>query len=102
LIGRSNRPLKNTAIVTARALFGRLAPIVSRMYSIDLRYHWLLNDEKWWTDEDHCLKISRWQRAQVSPRKKFAGMMPRTLVSADEGRTGCWPAASPRPCWWAR
>ena len=29
-------------------------PTTSCMYSIDLRYHWLLNDEKWCAEEFHC------------------------------------------------
>ena len=28
-------------------------PTTSCMYSIDFRYHWLLNDEKWCADEFH-------------------------------------------------
>ena len=47
LMGRSNRPLKNTAWSwqPAHHLEGRV-PTTSCMYSTDLRYHWLLNDEK--------------------------------------------------------
>src|SRR5215468_2047340 len=54
LIGRSNRPLKKTAWSWQPAHhFEGLVPTTSCMYSIDLRYHWLLKDEKWWADEFH-------------------------------------------------
>src|ERR1035441_735394 len=35
--------------------FEGLVPTVSCMYSIDLRYHWLLNDEKWCAELNHWL-----------------------------------------------
>ena len=55
LMGRSNRPLKNTAWSWQPAHhFEGFVPTTSCMYSIDLRYHWLLNDEKWCADEFHC------------------------------------------------
>src|SRR5437763_1755595 len=39
--------------------------------------------------------MSRWHRPHVwLVRKKFAGMIPRTFVSADEGKNGL---AGPRP-----
>src|SRR3954470_15019351 len=54
-IGRSKRPLKNTAWSWQPAHhFDGFVPTTSCMYSIDLRYHWLLNDEKWCADEVHC------------------------------------------------
>src|SRR5688500_657178 len=47
-------------------------PTTSCMYSMDLRYHWLLKDEKWWALSFHWSKMSLWQRAQASdPRKKL-------------------------------
>ena len=54
LIGRSKRPLKKTAWSwqPAHHLLG-FVPTTSCMYSIDFRYHWLLNDEKWCADEFH-------------------------------------------------
>jgi hypothetical protein len=47
LMGRSKRPLKKTAWSwqPAHHFEGRV-PTTSCMYSMDLRYHWLLNDEK--------------------------------------------------------
>ena len=45
---------EHRVVVTARAPFRRLRPTTSCMYSIDLRYHWLLNDEKRWADDCHC------------------------------------------------
>src|SRR5258705_249153 len=57
------------------------------MYSTDFRYHWLLNDEKWWVDDFHWSKMSVWHRPQLSlVMKKLAGMMPRTFVSGAEVR----------------
>src|SRR5262249_8153777 len=54
-----------------------------------LRYHWLLNDEKWCTEDFHWAYISRWQRPHISlVMKKFAGTIPFTLVLADEGKNG--------------
>ena len=54
LIGRSKRPSKNTAWSWQPAHhFDGFVPTTSCMYSIDLRYHWLLNDEKWCADEFH-------------------------------------------------
>jgi len=35
--------------------FDGLVPTVSCMYSIDLRYHWLLNEEKWCAELNHWL-----------------------------------------------
>ena len=35
-------------------IFEGFVPTTSCMYSMDLRYHWLLNDEKWCMDEFHC------------------------------------------------
>ncbi len=54
LIGRSKRPLKKTAWSwqPAHHLVGRV-PTTSCMYSIALRYHWLLKDEKWCADAFH-------------------------------------------------
>ena len=54
-IGVSKRPLKNTAWSwqPAHHFDGRV-PTTSCMYSMDRRYHWLLNDEKWWADAFHC------------------------------------------------
>ena len=43
---RRVRPRGNTPM-------GQFVPTTSCMYSIDLRYHWLLNDEKWWAEEFH-------------------------------------------------
>ncbi len=55
LIGRSNLPANTTAWSwqPAHHLEG-FVPTTSCMYSIDLRYHWLLNDAKWCADEFHC------------------------------------------------
>jgi hypothetical protein len=65
------------------------------MYSIDRRYHWLLNEEKWWADDCHWSYTSLWHRAHDSlVRKKFAGMMLPVLVRADEGKKG---PAGPAP-----
>ena len=42
-------------IVATRAPFRRLvADRIRSMYSIDLRYHWLLNEEKW------CAELNHW------------------------------------------
>ena len=47
LMGRSKRPLKNTAWSWQPAHhFDGFVPTTSCMYSIDLRYHWLLKEEK--------------------------------------------------------
>ena len=87
---------EHRVIVAAGAPLGGLVPTTSCMYSIDLRYHWLLKEEKWWVEDCHWLKISVWQRPQLSlVMKKLAGMMPRTLVSAEEGKNGlCGPRPS--------
>src|SRR6266545_475479 len=71
------------------------------MYSMDFRYHWLLNEEKWCIDDRHCSYSSLWHRPQLSDvMKNVAGMMPRTLVSADEGKNGLsGPAPSPCMLW---
>ena len=53
-IGVSNFPAKSTAWSWQPAHhFDGFVPTTSCMYSIDLRYHWLLNDAKWWADEFH-------------------------------------------------
>ena len=59
------------------------------MYSIDFRYHWLLNELKWWADSFHSSAISLWQRAHESlVMKKLAGMMPLRLVLDEDGKNG--------------
>src|SRR5437762_8295909 len=64
-------------------------PATSCMYSIDLRYHWLLNDEKWCIDELHCSYTSLWHRPQAAlVVKKSAGMILPLVVSADDGKNG--------------
>ena len=67
------------------------------MYSIDLRYHWLLKDEKWWALSFHCLKTSGWQRPQASEsRKNLASMWPPGSVRTEEGKNGPFgPMPSP-------
>ena len=35
--------------------FEDFTPLTSCMYSMALRYHWLLNDEKWCAELFHCL-----------------------------------------------
>ena len=53
-IGLSNFPSKSTAWSWQPAhQRDGFVPTTSCMYSIDLRYHWLLNDERWWADEFH-------------------------------------------------
>src|SRR5881409_1898818 len=41
--------------------FDGFVPTTSCMYSIDLRYHWLLNDEKWCIEDSHWAVMSGWQ-----------------------------------------
>ena len=54
LIGRSNLPAKITAWSWQPAHhFDGFVPTTSCMYSIDLRYHWLLKDAKWCAEEFH-------------------------------------------------
>src|SRR5690349_10914035 len=78
--GRSNFPSSSSATSWHPAHhFEAGTPAMPCMYSIDLRYHWLLNDEKWCIDERHCFTMSGWQPAwpQLSEvRKKFEGMRP--------------------------
>src|SRR5438128_3120045 len=69
--------------------FDGFVPTVSCMYSIDLRYHWLLNDEKWCIDDCHCSYMSLWHRPQLSlVMKNVAGIVRCTLVSAEDGKNG--------------
>src|SRR5262245_55601541 len=73
-------------------------PATDCMYSMDLRYHWLLNEEKWWALSFHCLKMSGWQRPQASEsRKNSASIWPPGSVRTDEGKKGLFgpsPSAS--------
>ena len=56
LIGRSIMPLNISAgSWQPPHHFEGFGPITSCMYSIDLRYHWLLNDDRWWAELYHCL-----------------------------------------------
>src|SRR6266849_1469560 len=66
------------------------------MYSTLLRYHWLLNEEKWCIELSHCLKISAWQRWQASDFMKYLeGMLPPCLVCAELGKNfPCGPSPS--------
>src|SRR5881628_970757 len=59
------------------------------MYSIDLRYHWLLNDEKWCMEDVHCAVMSGWHPLlphAFDSRKKSCGMKRSPTVVADEGK----------------
>src|SRR5712692_7219974 len=82
-------------------LEGRV-PIVSCMYSMDLRYHWLLKEEKRWADSDHCFTMSAWQSAQrLELMKKVEGMRPPVLLSRPAGWKG--PSFPYMPSWsWLR
>src|SRR5262245_24946375 len=69
--------------------FADCTPFTSCMYSIDLRYHWLLNDEKWCALSFHWAKTSLWQRPHFSDsRKKLASMFLPEAVRAEEGKNG--------------
>src|SRR5262245_18931644 len=97
LIGRSKRPLKNTAWSWQPAHhFVGFVPTTSCMYSIDFRYHWLLNEKKWCMDDWNSSNSCLWQRPQLSlVMKNVAGMIVRTFVFEDEGKNGLWgPAPS--------
>src|SRR5262245_12121066 len=68
-----------------------LVPTTSCMFSIDLRYHWLLNDEKWCADESHCAVMSGWQPAlphAFDSRKKSDGISAPVLDLLDDGKYG--------------
>src|SRR5678816_1135672 len=59
LIGRSILPVSSTAMSWQPPHhFDDFVPMVSCMYSIDLRYHWLLKDEKWCMEPSHWVVIS--------------------------------------------
>src|SRR5882672_4498446 len=88
LIGVSNKPLYSSAgsWQPAHHLEER-TPATSCMYSMLLRYHWLLKDEKWCIELSHCLYISAWQRWQASDFMKYLeGMLPPCLVCAELGK----------------
>src|SRR5215831_1827806 len=54
LIGVSIRPLKSTAgSWQPPHHFDGFTPTTSCMYSMLLRYHWLLKDEKWCAEPNH-------------------------------------------------
>src|SRR5919109_1436981 len=73
-------------------------PITSCMYSMDFRYHWLLNDEKRCADSDHWRKMSGWQSAQrFEVMKKADGMRPPVVVSRPAGWKG--PSLPNMPSW---
>src|SRR5581483_12060037 len=45
-------------------------PTTSCMYSMLMRYHWLLKDEKWCAELCHSRYMSSWQRLQESDSMK--------------------------------
>src|SRR5207249_10095393 len=98
LIGRSNRPLKNTAWSWHPAHhFEWRVPTTSCMYSIDLRYHWLLSDEKCCIEDSHCAVMSGWQLVlpqAFDSRKKSCGIRRSLTVATEEGKNGLF---SPPP-----
>src|SRR5207237_10934025 len=64
-------------------------PTVSCMYSTLLRYHWLLNEEKWCTELYHWLKMSWWQRLQESDSmKNLLGIFFPPNTWAELGKNG--------------
>src|SRR5919109_2784491 len=73
-------------------------PMTSCMYSMDLRYHWLLKEEKRCADSDHWRKMSGWQSAQrCEVMKKVEGMWPPVVVARLAGGKG--PALPNMPSW---
>src|ERR1700704_3648329 len=57
------------------------------MYSMLLRYHWLLKEEKWCIELSHCSETPAWQRWQaLDCMKYFDGMFPPCLVWAELGK----------------
>src|SRR5262245_928077 len=89
LMGRSILPVSSTAMSWHPPHhFEGLVPIMSCMYSIDLRYHWLLKDEKWCIEPSHCLTMSGWQvllpHADCESRKKSEGRYFAPIVSLEE------------------
>src|SRR5262245_54813530 len=91
-IGRSIRPVRSTAWSwhPPHHLEGPV-PTTSCMYSIDLRYHWLLNDEKWCMEDSHCAVMSGWHPLlpqAFDSRKKSCGMSRSPTVLTEEGKNG--------------
>src|SRR2546425_12782932 len=91
-IGVSIRPVRSTAWSwqPPHHLDG-FVPTTSCMYSIDLRYHWLLNDEKWCIDDSHCAVMSGWHPLlphAFDSRKKSCGIKRSPTVVTDEGKNG--------------
>src|SRR4030095_15304617 len=77
--------------------FEGFVPIVSCMYSIDLRYHWLLKEEKWWADDSHCAVMSGWHpllQQDFASRKRSDRMSAPDAVLFDDGKKGLF---SPPP-----
>src|SRR3989442_10938315 len=67
------------------------------MYSIDFRYHWLLNDEKWCIEDSHCAVMSGWQPVlpqAFDSRKKSCGIRRSLTVVTEDGKNGLF---SPPP-----
>src|SRR5262245_19223724 len=96
--GRSMRP-ENSGAGSWQPAHQREAgmPAMDCMYSMDLRYHWLLKDEKWCALSFHCFRMSGWQRPQASEsRKNLASMWPPGSVRDEDGKRGLWgPPPSP-------
>src|SRR5690348_4256690 len=84
--GLSNMPLNSTARSWQPAHhFDGWTPTTDCMYSIDFRYHWLLNDEWRCIDERHWATMSGWQpeAPQVSEvMKNVDGIRPLVEVEA--------------------
>src|SRR2546425_5065671 len=69
--------------------FDGFVPTTSCMYSIDLRYHWLLKDEKWCIDDSHCAVMSGWHPLlphAFGSRKKSCGTRRSPTVVTEEGK----------------
>ena len=66
-----------------------LVPMTSCMYSTDLRYHWLLKEEKWWAEDSHWAVMSGWHPLfpqAFDSRKKSEGMSLPEAVLLDDGK----------------
>src|SRR5262245_36199666 len=89
-IGRSMRPVRRTDWSWQPPHhFEGPVPTTSCMYSIDLRYHWLLNEEKWCIEESHCAVMSGWHPVlpqALDSRKKSSGTVRSPMVVTDEGK----------------
>src|SRR5436309_3735741 len=98
LMGVSNMLLKSSAGSWQPAHhFEGFTPATSCMYSTLLRYHWLLNEEKWCAELCHCSYTSWWQRSHAfDSMKYFAGISLPSSVCAELGKNApLGPSPSP-------